>query len=137
MTRTEPTLSATDRARQRAYLQEFVPGILGYAVLLGVVLALVDVKSSTAWVWMLLPLVPCGWIIRAVARDLRRADEFTRLRQLEGMSAGFGAAMAASLTIGFLGVAGVSTRAAGWICYGVGMSVWGGVVAVRARADRG
>jgi hypothetical protein len=53
------------------------------------------------------------------------------------MAAGFGAAMAAALTIGFLGVAGVSTRAAGWICYGVGMVVWGVVATLRARAEQG
>jgi putative transcriptional regulator len=47
------------------------------------------------------PLVPCVWIIRTVGRDLRRADEFTRLRQLEAMAVGFGVAMAMLLTRGF------------------------------------
>jgi hypothetical protein len=132
----EPQLSEGDKARRRAYLNEFVPGIVGYGLVLAAVLAFVDEESSTAWIWMLAPLVPSAWIIRAVARDLRRGDEFTRLRQLEAMAVGFGAMVATSLTLGFLGVAGIETRAAGWICYGVGMAAWGVTVAVRSRADR-
>lgn len=81
----------------------------------------------------MVPVLPALWMVRAVIRQLRRADEYQRLLQLEAMAAGFGVAMVVSLTVGFVGVGGVATRAAGWIVYGAGMATWGLVAAAQGR----
>lgn len=128
----EATVDARNRS---AYHRDFVPGIVGYAVVLAVVLSLVGdrVDEPGEWALLMLPIVPALWVLRAVLRHLRRIDEYQRLLQLEALATGFGVAMIASLTLGFVGVGGVATRAAGWIVYGVGMASWGLVAAVQGH----
>lgn len=124
-----------DATNRSAYLRDFVPGIVGYAIVLAVVLPLVGdrVEGPGEWALLMLPIVPALWVLRAVLLHLRRIDEYQRLLQLEALAAGFGVAMIASLTLGFVGVGGVATRAAGWIVYGAGMAAWGLVAAVQGR----
>jgi hypothetical protein len=55
----------------------------------------------------LLNLAPALWIVRAVVRGLRRADEYQRRRLLEAMAIGFGVMMMAIFTVGLLHAAGV------------------------------
>src|SRR4051812_6946035 len=110
--------NATLEQRQRsAYLRDFLPAIAGYGVVLAVVLALVgdEVDSAGEWTLLMLPVVPALWGVRAVVRHMRRIDEYQRLLQLEAMAAGFGVAMITAITLGFVGVGGAATRAAGWI----------------------
>lgn len=129
------TMSRADRTRRQAYLKEFVPAMVAYAVVLSAVLAAVDPDARFAWAWMLVPMLPCLWVIRAVARDLGRADEYSRLVQLEAMAVGFGVAMAASLTMMFLAAGGVSTRTAGVIPFCAGMFAWGLAAYALKRRD--
>jgi hypothetical protein len=122
--------------RQRsAYRRDFIPSILGYVVVLAVSLSLAGeaVDSTGEWVLVMLPVVPALWAVRAVVRQLRRLDEYQRMLQLEAMAVGFGVAMVAAITVGFVGVAGSATLAAGWIIYGAGMLAWLVVVRVRAH----
>lgn len=127
--------AAVDAANRSAYRRDFVPGIVGYAIALAVVLPAVGdtVDSPAEWAAVMVPVLPALWMVRAVIRQLRRADEYQRLLQLEAMAVGFGVAMVVSLTIGFVGVGGVATRAAGWIVYGAGMAAWGVVATAQGR----
>lgn len=112
------------------------PSLLGYAVVLAVSLSLVgdDIDAVGEWILVMLPVVPALWGVRAIIRHLRRVDEFQRMLQLEAMAAGFGVAMVVSITVGFVGVAGIATVAAGWVVYGAGMLTWAVTVQVRARS---
>lgn len=121
----EPKLSETDRRQRNQYLREFLPAMTGYAVILTAVLSFVDEDSASARYWYLLPVLPMIAMGFALFRSLQRADEYTRLIQLEAMGLGFAGALLASLVMGFLGVAGVSTTYAGWLIFGVGMGTWG------------
>lgn len=125
--------SSGDRAR--AYHLDFWPGIVGYVVVLGAVTVLGDLDGTSPWrfLWALLPVLPALWVIRAVVRHVRRIDDYQRGLLLSGLAVGFAAAMIASVTVGFLDVAGLDVPLAGWIVYGVGMVAWGVAAAVTAR----
>jgi hypothetical protein len=137
MTRTldSESSSSGDRARNRAYQLDFWPGMVGYALALLAVLRWggLDGASPWRWAWALLPALPALWMVRAVVRHLRRIDEYQRDLVLQGLAVGFGVAMVTAVTLGFLGIAGLSGRVTGWVVYGAGMLGWivGGQVAAR------
>lgn len=123
--------------RQRSgYLRDFVPAVVGYVVLLPITLTLVGEEVSTVgeWALVMLPVLPALWGVRAVVRQLRRLDEYQRLVQLESMAAGFGVAMVAAITLGFVGAGGAATVAGGWYVYGAGMVAWGVTLKLRTRS---
>jgi hypothetical protein len=118
--------SRGDRARARAYLREFVPGMVGYCVVLVLVLIFGDLDGTSPWryVWAILPVLPLFLVLRAVSRHLRRVDEFQQHQLLQGLGIGFAVAMIAAVTVGFLGIAGLDMRLAGWIIFAAGMAGW-------------
>ncbi|MEP6560986.1 MAG: hypothetical protein ABJD68_07905 [Nakamurella sp.] len=122
----DSTPSAGDRARTKAYLREFLPGILGYCVVLVLVLTFGNLDGTSGWrfVWALLPVIPLLLVLRAVSRHLRRIDEFQQHQLLQGLGIGFAVAMIAAVTVGFLGIAGLDMRIAGWIIFAAGMLGW-------------
>lgn len=116
-----------ERAAGSAYLREFGLGVAGYSAILLLVIFVIDFESAGWWKYLavLAPMAPALWAMAAVARHLGRIDEMHRGIQVSGMSVGFGAAMIAAMTIGFLAIAGLQLRYAGpWIIYGVGMLGW-------------
>jgi hypothetical protein len=121
--------STGDRARARAYYRDFWPGIIAYVAVLGAVLAWGGLDGPSGWryVWAVLPVLPGLWIVRAVVRQLRRCDEYQRVLLLQSMAAGFGVAMVAAVTVGFLALAGLDLPHgfAGWTVYITGMIGWG------------
>jgi len=123
-TEAEPAWSAGDRQRRNAYFKEFIPAILAYAVILVLVLVLVDQESSWAWLWWQLPILPMVGVGVAFYRFLRQADEYIRTVQFQTMAVGFAAGIFASLVFGFLGIAGITTRATGWVVFGVAVAAW-------------
>lgn len=137
MTRTldKESRSSGDRSRALAYHLDFWPGMVGYVAVLAVVVrwGSLDGTSPWRWVWAVLPVLPALLIVRAVVRHLRRIDEYQRELLLQGLSLGFGVAMVTAVTMGFLGIAGLSGFITGWIVYGAGMLGWavGGAVASR------
>ncbi len=124
-----------EREHRRAYLRDFLPAIAGYVVVLAVALSLVgdEVTTLGEWTLVMLPVVPALWGVRAILRQLHRVDEYKRMVQLESMATGFGVAMVASITLGFVGVAGAATVAGGWVIYSLGMLAWGITVSLRTR----
>jgi hypothetical protein len=127
--------TALERQQRIAYLRDFVPSVIGYAVVLAIGLSFVgdEVDSTGEWILVILPVIPALWGVRAVMRNLRGVDEYQRLVQLEAMAVGFGVSMVVAITVGFVGVAGTATVAAGWIVYSAGMLAWAIVVQVRSR----
>lgn len=129
--------SAGDQARTRAYLLDFVPGMIGYTVVLAAVLVWGHLDGHSAWryLWAVLPVLPALWVVRAVWRHIGRIDDYQRLLLLRGLAGGFAVAMIAAVTMGFLGIAGLpaSPPNTGWIVYGAGMAGWivSGAVAQR------
>ena len=121
-----PKLSTGDRARARAYYWDFWPSMIGYAVILSAVLLWGHLDGPSPWrfLWALLPVIPALWTVRAVLRHINRIDDYQRLLLLRGLGVGFATAMITSLTIGFLGIAGLPMKAAGWVIYGAGMLGW-------------
>jgi hypothetical protein len=100
--------------------------MLGYGLVLTAVLVWGHLDGSSPWRfgWALLPVVPALWTVRAVLRHVRRIDDYQRLLLLQGLGVGFAISMIASLTLGFLAIAGLPMRGAGWIVYGAGMLGW-------------
>jgi hypothetical protein len=133
-----PRSSAGDRARARAYLRDFVPGIVGYVVVLLAVVTWGDLGGDSGWRfgWVLLPVLPMLWVVRAVVRHLRRVDEYGRLVLLRGLAGGFVVAMVSAMTVGFLEIGGLRLPpgGAGWSVYGAGMVGWLVTGAVASRA---
>lgn len=115
-----------DHQRTRAYRKDFWPGMAGYGLVLGAVLMWGDLDGASQWriAWALLPVLPMLWVVRAVVRHLRRIDDYQRGLLLQSLGAGFAVAMLTSVTVGFLGVAGLPMRFAGWAIYGAGMLAW-------------
>jgi len=133
-----PRRSTGDRARTRAYLREFLPGILGFGLTLTAVVAWGDLDGAGPWryLWAVLPVLPLLWVVRAVVRHLGRADEYARLVLLRGLAGGFVVAMLTALTVGFLELAGLRLDhgGAGWVIYSAGMVGWVVAGAVASRA---
>jgi hypothetical protein len=100
--------------------------MVGYAIVLVVVLIFGDLDGTSPWrfLWAILPVLPLFLVVRAVSRHLRRIDEFQQHQTLQGLGIGFAVAMIAAVTVGFLGIAGLDMRLAGWIIFAAGMLGW-------------
>ncbi|MCB0980289.1 MAG: hypothetical protein H6513_09290 [Acidimicrobiaceae bacterium] len=126
-----PRLSAADKHQRDRYLREFIPAIVTFWILLAVVLNTVDEQTYGARLWVLLPVLPMIGVAVALYRAVQRADEYGRVVLLECMALGFGAAMVASLALGFLGIIGEAWTFGGWLVFGIGMTTWTGSLLVR------
>jgi hypothetical protein len=105
---TERRQSLSDKIRGRAEILDWLPALVVLVLLsLIVQLGLFGSDGSAKLIWSLLNLVPALWIVRAVVRSLRRADEYQARRQLEAMAIGFGVLMMAIFTVGLVEAAGV------------------------------
>jgi hypothetical protein len=119
-------VSAGDRAISRAYRREFGLGMIAYFVTLTAMLLWGQLDGDSPWrfVWALLPVIPALWIVVAILRHVRRIDDYQRQLLLQGLGVGFALAMVASVTLGFLAIAGLTVPGVAWIIYGVGMLGW-------------
>ena len=78
---------------------------------------------------------PGGWRRQKGHRvgHIGRIDDYQQRLLLKGIGIGFGVAMITAVTIGFLGIAGMETRFAGWIIFVAGMLGWIVGAAVAAK----
>ncbi|MGX1884847.1 hypothetical protein [Streptomyces sp. NPDC055287] len=100
--------SRSDTARVRAWFLDWLPAVIVLG-LLSLISEFGLFGSADSWklLWSLLNLAPGLWIVRAVIRSLRRADEYQRRCQLEALAIGFGVLIMAIYTVGLLQAAGV------------------------------
>ncbi|MGW6732294.1 hypothetical protein [Streptomyces sp. NPDC055013] len=100
--------SRSDRVRARAWFLDWLPAVIALG-LLSLISEFGLFGSADSWelFWSLLNLAPGLWIVRAVIRSLRRADEYQRRCQLEALAIGFGVLIMAIYTVGLLQAAGV------------------------------
>lgn len=131
----EPAISEGDRQRRNQYFRDFVPGVLGYAVAIALMVAIVgDDPSFGVRLLTLMPLIPSLWSLRAIVRMIGRADEMVRAVHFEAMTLGFGAAMVTAVGVGLVGLPGepgLFNRLAPWFIFSIGMATWGICVGVR------
>src|SRR3954452_16164751 len=118
--------SEGDRAKARAYNREFWPGMAAYMLVLAAVLRWGGLDGHSPWrfVWALAPVLPAAWTVAGVLRHVRRVDEYQRVLLLQSIAVGFAVAMLTAVTLGFLGIAGLSSAEAPWIVYLAGMLGW-------------
>jgi hypothetical protein len=132
-----PRQSTGDRARTRAYARDFVPAIAAYVVAIVAVVAWGGLDGDGPWryAWALLPVVPAALLVRAVARTVRRADEYARLVHLGNLAAAFGVTVLACVLLGMLTIAGLPLPVAllPWLPFGAGLLGWAVAAAVTAR----
>jgi len=127
-----------ERSINRRYLVEFGIGMLGYLVTLTATLVWghLDGSNPGRFAWALLPVLPVLpviWLVVALLRHIRRIDDYQRFLLLQGLGVGFGAAMIASVTLGFLSIAGLAVPMMGWIVFSVGMLGWIVTSSITAR----
>ncbi|WP_328740964.1 hypothetical protein OHA91_38245 [Streptomyces erythrochromogenes] len=100
--------SRSDTARTRAWFLDWLPAVIALG-LLSLIAEFGLFGSADSWklFWSLLNLAPGLWIVRAVVRSLRRADEYQRRGQLEALAIGFGVLLMSIFAVGLLQTAGV------------------------------
>jgi hypothetical protein len=130
--------SRSDRIRARAQIRDWLPA-LACIVVLAVIGELGLFAANSAWklFWSLLNLAPALWIVRAVVRSVRRADEYQRLAQLEALAVGFGTLMMAVFTAGLLDAGGVGNlRQSTQIAFIGSTLVWIATLLVKTQRTR-
>ncbi len=91
----------------RAYTREFLIAMAAYVVAVLVTVRLTpDVDPAIRAPFVLIPLIPSAFAVRAYVRYLGRMDELGRRIQLEALAIGFGAAGMLTFAYGFLENAG-------------------------------
>ena len=94
-------------AASRAYARELFAAMAAYAVAVLVTVKLTpDIDPVVRVPFVLIPLIPSAFALRAYLRYLGRMDELGRKIQLEALAIGFGAAGMLTFAYGFLENAG-------------------------------
>lgn len=94
-------------AASRAYVRELFTAMAAYVVAVLVTVKLTpDVDPVVRVPFVLIPLIPSAFALRAYLRYLGRMDELGRKIQLEALAIGFGAAGMLTFAYGFLENAG-------------------------------
>ena len=94
-------------AASRAYARELFAAMAAYIVAVLVTVKLTpDVDPVLRVPFVLIPLIPSAFALRAYLRYLGRMDELGRRIQLEALAIGFGAAGILTFAYGFLENAG-------------------------------
>jgi hypothetical protein len=114
----------SQREVQRSYAVRLVMGFGSYAVLLVAVVWWLNRSPDTPWriPVALLPVLPIVYGLWSMRRYFVEADELQKRMQLEGYAFGFAGAAMATLTYGFLEMAGFPRLTAWW--YWSGMAVF-------------
>jgi hypothetical protein len=107
-----------ERAKERLPLIRplLVPFAL-YLVLLVVSINWVEALSTSPWRYpvALLPLLPGIFLAMGILRAIRKLDDLARKNLLEGMAISFALTLVFTLSLGFLGFAGLAQPNAAYI----------------------
>jgi hypothetical protein len=102
---------------QSPFFRQFVAAMLGYAAMLALTLFLLLQLGPVPWRFAVavLPVVPVVFAVRAVAQGLSRMDELQQAVQLQALAFAFGLTALATLTYGFLELAGLPRLSWIWV----------------------
>ena len=117
----------------RTYTRELLVAMAAYAAAVFVTVKLTpDVDPVLRVPFVLIPLIPSAFALRAYLRFLGRMDELGRRIQLEALAIGFGAAGMLTFAYGFLENAGFPQLSYIWV-FPVMIFLWGigGAIATR------
>jgi hypothetical protein len=120
-------------AAGRAYAIEFAIAMAAYVVVVIVTVWLTpSIDPALRAPFVLLPLIPSAFALRAYLRFLGRMDELGRRIQLEALAFGFGAAGMLTFAYGFLENAGLP-RLSYVFVFPLMIALWGigGAIATR------
>ena len=94
-------------AASRAYTREFLTAMAAYVIAVFLTVRFTpDIDPVLRVPWVMIPLIPAAFGLRAYLRFLGRMDELGRRIQLEALAFGFGAAGMLTFGYGFLENAG-------------------------------
>lgn len=126
-----------ERRVTTAYLRELFLALAVYAILLtgSILFGRPLAEGPVRTVVLLLPMAGFALMIRAIARHVRRIDEYQRLRMLETLGLAFAITGAITFSYGFLETAGFPRLSmfSVWIVMGAS---WALASLARARMDR-
>lgn len=117
----------------RTYLRELLIAMAAYVAAVLVTVKLTpDVDPVLRVPFVLIPLIPSAFALRAYLRFLGRMDELGRRIQLEALAIGFGAAGMLTFAYGFLENAGFPQLSYIWV-FPLMIFLWGigGAIATR------
>ena len=125
----------SQRAVRRAYVWRTVVGMAAYVVVLVPVVMWLNGRPASPWrvPVALLPVVPIVYGLWSIRKYFREADEMQKRIHLEGYAFGFAGAAMATLTYGFLEMAGFPRLSAWWYWTAMG-ACW---IAGSLLANRG
>lgn len=121
----------------RTYLRELMSALGIYLVLLTIAIVLSHRLEHGALRTLAVasPMIGFGLAVWAIARHLRRVDEFIRMRVLENIAIAAAVTASVSFTYGFLELTGFP-QVSMFSVWGVMGASWLAVHAVRQFADR-
>ena len=123
-------------AATRSYTRELLIAMAAYVVAVLVTVRLTpDIDPAIRAPFVLIPLIPSGFALRAYVRYLGRMDELGRRIQLEALAIGFGAAGMLTFAYGFLENAGFPQLSYVFV-FPLMLFLWGIGGAIAARRYR-
>ncbi len=132
-----PARSSHEKKNMRLYMRELGGAIVLYAVLLVISLTvgtrMADSALRTAL--FITPMIGFGAAIWAIARSLRRMDEFERQSTLETLALTAALTMGITFTYGFLENAGYP-RLSMFVVWPLMAAIWGVINCVKAVVSR-
>ena len=123
-------------AATRSYTRELLIAMAAYVVAVLVTVRLTpDIDPAIRAPFVLIPLIPSAFALRAYVRYLGRMDELGRRIQLEALAIGFGAAGMLTFAYGFLENAGFPQLSYVFV-FPLMLFLWGIGGAIAARRYR-
>lgn len=115
-----------ERARRRSYRLHIGSAVLVYLGALTAALVWGHLDGTSPWrfVFAAAPIVPVAWMAAIAIRRFRQLDEYQLKIAFPGVAAGFVVGMLTSVTVGFLGIAGLAVPLPAWIVFATAMVTW-------------
>ncbi len=131
--------SSSDAAREHAAWRDAAPAIALLVITQGSLIWFDPARpSNVAGVaWALSPLVAIAWLVWCQIRNIRRADEFQRVQQLQALSIGFAVLIVLLAGVGLLHAANIGDLAQQTqVVFVSGILAWVSALAVISARSR-